>query len=85
MNYFKKKQIKPSKETIIPQEHKKDDPLITLDYPIVFFGGFQIFDKKGNDITGKFSPLIKELFLILWLYTHKNNKGISSQKLKETE
>jgi two-component SAPR family response regulator len=83
MNYFKKKQIKPSKETIIPQEHKKDDPLITLDYPIVFFGGFQIFDKKGNDITGKFSPLIKELFLILWLYTHKNNKGISSQKLKD--
>ena len=51
MNYFKKKQIKPSKETIISQEHKKDDPLITLDYPIVFFGGFQMFDEKGNDIT----------------------------------
>ena len=83
MKGFKKKQIKPSKETIIPQEHKKDDPLITLDYPIVFFGGFQIFDKKGNDITGKFTPLIKELFLVLWLYTHKNNKGISSQKLKD--
>jgi len=83
MNYFKKKQIKPSKETIISQEHKKDDPLITLDYPIVFFGGFQMFDKKGNDITGKFTPLLKELFLVLWLYTHRNNKGISSQKLKD--
>jgi two-component SAPR family response regulator len=83
MNYFKKKQIKPSKETIISQEHKKDDPLITLDYPIVFFGGFQMFDEKGNDITGKFTPLLKELFLVLWLYTHKNNKGISSQKLKD--
>ena len=42
-----------------------------------------MFDEKGNDITGKFTPLIKELFLVLWLYTHKNNKGISSQKLKD--
>ena len=42
-----------------------------------------MFDKKGNDITGKFTPLLKELFLVLWLYTHRNNKGISSQKLKD--
>ena len=83
MNYFKKKHIETSEEKIIIQEYKKEEPLVTLAYPIVFFGGFQMFDTKGNDITGKFTPLIKELFLVLWLYTHKNNKGISSQKLKD--
>ena len=83
MSYFKKKHIKTVDEKIIPQELKKEQPLVALKYPIVFFGGFQMFDKKGNDITGKFTPLIKELFLVLWLYTHKNNKGISSQKLKD--
>ncbi len=83
MNYFKKKQTETSVEKIIPPKYKKEERLVTLDYPIVFFGGFQMFDEKGNDITGKFTPLLKELFLVLWLYTHKNNKGISSQKLKD--
>lgn len=54
-----------------------------LKYQIIFFGGFQIIDKDENDITGKFSPLLKELFLLIWLYTFKNDKGISSAKLME--
>ena len=52
-------------------------------YQIIFFGGFQIIDNNQNDITNKFSPLLKELFLLIWLYTFKNNKGISSEKLVE--
>ena len=55
----------------------------TSNYQIIFFGGFQIIDNKKNDITNKFSPLLKELFLLIWLYTFKNNKGISSEKLVE--
>ncbi len=54
-----------------------------LDYQIIFFGGFQIIDHKQNDITSKFSPLLKELFLLIWLYSLKNNKGISPDKLIE--
>ncbi|MCF8273557.1 MAG: hypothetical protein K9I95_06970 [Flavobacteriaceae bacterium] len=53
------------------------------EYQIIFFGGFQVIDKEQNDITNKFSPLLKELFLLIWLYTFKNNKGISSEKLVE--
>ena len=53
------------------------------DFQILFFGGFQIFDSKGIDITGMFSPLLKELFLLIYLYTYKDDKGISSGKLKE--
>ena len=54
-----------------------------VDYQIIFFGGFQIIDNKQNDITNKFPPLLKELFLLIWLYSLKNNKGISPDKLIE--
>jgi two-component SAPR family response regulator len=51
---------------------------------IFFFGGFQVNDKDSNDVTGKFSPLSKQLFLIVLLCSLKeNNKGISSAKLDE--
>ena len=52
-------------------------------YNLIFFGGFQIFDKYSKDITNKFSPLLKELFLLILLHTHKNDKGISSGKIAE--
>jgi len=52
-------------------------------YQLVLFGGFQAFSMNKEDITNKFSPLLKELFLLILLHTHKNNKGISSEKLSE--
>ena len=52
-------------------------------YHIVFFGGFQVYNKNFEDITSYFSPLLKELFLLIFLYSFKNNKGISSEKLTE--
>jgi DNA-binding SARP family transcriptional activator len=52
-------------------------------YHIILFGGFQVYDKNFNDITSNFSPLLKELFLLIFLYSFKNNKGISSEKLTE--
>jgi len=53
------------------------------DYQLIFFGGFQVINKKSEDITVHFTPLIKELFLLIWLHTFKNNKGISTEKLTE--
>ena len=50
---------------------------------VLFFGGFQVFNGKGEELTMKFTPLLKELFLLIWLSTLKNNKGISSEKLAE--
>ena len=46
-------------------------------------GGFQVFDKKYVDITNKFTPTLKELFLLIMLNSYKNNKGISSEKITE--
>jgi two-component SAPR family response regulator len=50
---------------------------------VFFFGGFQVFNSEGTDITCRFSPLLKELFLLIWLNSIKNNKGISSEKINE--
>jgi two-component SAPR family response regulator len=49
---------------------------------ILFFGGFQIINKHGDDITKKFTPLLKELFLLIFLYSLKD-KGISVERLTE--
>jgi two-component SAPR family response regulator len=52
---------------------------------VLLFGGFHVNDKNGANITGEFSPLLKQLFLIILLNTMKEDgKGISSSKLKET-
>jgi len=50
---------------------------------IYFMGGFQIYDRKGTNITASFPPTLKQLFLFLFLYTIKNGKGVSSAKLDE--
>ncbi len=50
---------------------------------ILFLGGFQVFNKEGNNITGEFTPTLKFLLVLIILYTLKNKKGISSAKLQE--
>jgi DNA-binding SARP family transcriptional activator len=50
---------------------------------IYLFGGFQVYDNEGNDITNLFTPTLKQLFISILLYGVKNDKGISSNKLTE--
>jgi hypothetical protein len=50
---------------------------------IWLFGPFEVIDKEGHDITRLFTPLLKELFLIITTYTIRNGKGISSEGLNE--
>ncbi len=51
---------------------------------IFLFGHFEVIDKEGNDITRQFTPLLKEIFLLILINTFKDGKGISSDKLCET-
>jgi hypothetical protein len=55
-----------------------------IENTILLFGGFQVFNDKGKDITGKFTPLPKKLFLYIMLNSLRNEKGVSSQALYET-
>lgn len=50
---------------------------------ILFLGGFQVWDKNGNDITKSFTPTLKHLLILIILYTQKNGKGISNSTLCE--
>jgi DNA-binding SARP family transcriptional activator len=50
---------------------------------VYLFGGFQVFDKQGNDITGKFTGTLKELFVLILLHSVKFEKGVSTTLLQE--
>ena len=50
---------------------------------ILTFGGFQVFDRNGREITYRFSPTLKELFLLIFLNTVDGNTGISSKKIQD--
>lgn len=50
---------------------------------IYLFGHFTVLDKEGNDISRLFSPLLKELFLLLFLHSLMGKHGISSEKVNE--
>jgi DNA-binding SARP family transcriptional activator len=50
---------------------------------LFLFGEMQIFDQDGIDITRQFTPLIRELFLLILLYSVRKGTGVSSEKLTE--
>jgi two-component SAPR family response regulator len=50
---------------------------------IFLFGGFRVMDKNKQEVTKDFTPMLKQLFLLMLLHTYRDGKGISSAKLKE--
>ena len=68
-------------------DHQGIDPLPVasrrMESSILFLGGFQIYNRKGIDITSDFSPTLKQLFLFIFLCTIRKGKGVSSTKLDE--
>ncbi|MFY0255992.1 kelch repeat-containing protein [Chitinophaga sp. 30R24] len=50
---------------------------------LLLFGEFQVIDKDKNALTHFFSPLIREMFLLIVIHTAWSGKGISSEKLYE--
>ncbi|MGL4292798.1 MAG: AfsR/SARP family transcriptional regulator [Bacteroidales bacterium] len=47
---------------------------------IYLFGGMRIYNKQGEDISKRFSPILKELLSLL--IVHSDKKGISAEKMK---
>lgn len=48
-----------------------------------FLDGFQVWDKNGTDITKSFTPILKQLLILIILYSVNNKKGISNVTLRE--
>ncbi|CAG5006090.1 hypothetical protein DYBT9275_03726 [Dyadobacter sp. CECT 9275] len=67
---------------VLPPQQVDETPMQPLHSSIFLFGNLQLFDEGGHEITKQFSPLVKELFLVILLYSIRW-EGISSEKLKE--
>ena len=73
--------------------HKETEEIIaSIEFPVVpnptrnaiyLFGDLHLFTDQGAEITKAFTPLLKELFLIITLYSIKWGRGVSSEKLNE--
>lgn len=51
---------------------------------ILLFGQFEVYERDGHELTKLFTPLLKELFLLIAIHTLRSGKGISSEKLYST-
>lgn len=49
---------------------------------VYLLGGFKVINREHEDISGKFTPLMKQLLSLIILYTERNG-GISNVELKE--
>ena len=48
---------------------------------IRLFGDFLVLDRNGNDITSRFSPKVKQLFMAILVNSGYENSGITSTDL----
>jgi DNA-binding SARP family transcriptional activator len=67
----------PPVTDILPEPTEDKRSMINL------FGGFQVFDKTGHDVTHKFTTTLKELLVLILLHSVKFEKGISTTVLQE--
>lgn len=50
---------------------------------LLLFGSFEAITADGNKITRQFTPLLKEMFLLILIDSLRYNKGVSAEKLNE--
>lgn len=93
--FLRKKKVKSTENKVdaIPTAEILLDDKMDAKYPktenamvnnaIFLFGNFQVFDRDGNDLTKLCTPLVRELLLLVLLYTLRRESGISSEKLNE--
>lgn len=79
-----KKDVVSDKDKIVDSSKFKVARKEPLKSSIILFGGFQVIDSEGNDITGSFTHLLKRLLLFIMLYSLRKDKGVSSQIISET-
>lgn len=95
--YNRKRKVK--KASLAPQEPVREAPGVIIPVPVLadeystghsksgpaiyLFGNMKINDIDGKDITGNFTSLVKELFLVIMIYSLRSKSGISPDKLIE--
>lgn len=59
------------------------EPLTTDRPTIHMFGNLAMHNNAGEDLTGQFTSLVKELFVVMLVYSLKSARGITPEKLIE--
>ncbi|MDD6253709.1 MAG: hypothetical protein PUA96_06675 [Bacteroidales bacterium] len=59
-----------------------DSSAMTLSAGVYLIGGFKVVNRNNEDISGSFTPLMKQLLALIVLYSDKSG-GISNVELKE--
>ena len=65
------------------KEIYKSNTLQDFKQRIHCFGPLCIFDEKEINVAKKFSPKLKEMLLVILLYSQKNGKGLTTKQLTE--
>lgn len=73
-------EVKTTQSTVLPKIPKENDGHSAQ---ILCFGPLQIIDVQGLDIAKKLSPLQKKLFMIIFLHSQGDKKGIDTKRLTE--
>lgn len=68
---------------IVSDKHSKSRTVVPKKSSILFLNGFQVWDKEGTDITKSFTPILKQLLILIIIYSENNKKGISNVTLRE--
>ncbi len=50
---------------------------------ITLLGGFKVINHGGENITGSFTPILRQILMLVVLYTEKNGEGVSNSLLKD--
>ncbi|MDT3400994.1 Kelch repeat-containing protein [Mucilaginibacter terrae] len=82
--FYKRRKIAQTETLLSIPAHNKDIPAPKqYQTSIHLFGNLQLLDNNGDDVTKMLSPLLKELLLLILLYSMRKEGGISSNKLDE--
>ncbi|NLR93503.1 hypothetical protein [Flammeovirga agarivorans] len=67
-------------EEVEAEDFMEDNKMTSV---INFFGGFRIIDQNGKDISNKFTPLIKQIFLLISLSQFHNGRGVTVEQMTD--
>jgi two-component SAPR family response regulator len=79
--YLQRKIKEDQAASILIRNEKVSDTMQMKVSSVHLFGGFTIWNKSGEEITSGFSPLLRELFLLL--VCRQPEEGITSSALRE--
>lgn len=62
---------------------KPVEPQMKASAELALLGGFKVVNGKGENITGSFTPILRQILILIVLYTEKTGAGISNALLKD--